>query len=106
DSANPGHFRSLGVRVGSLVPPPPQEVSKLMAELEKFINDNDTLPPLIKAGLAHVQFETIHPFLVGRTIKKISGNSIIPVPLLEKTLPNSLAVINEEKDDFIIAKTY
>jgi Fic family protein len=36
-----------------------------MSDLEKYINDNDALPPLIKAGLAHVQFETIHPFLDG-----------------------------------------
>lgn len=36
-----------------------------MGDLAKFINTNDSLPPLIKAGLAHVQFETIHPFLDG-----------------------------------------
>lgn len=36
-----------------------------MADLEQFINADESLPPLIKAGLAHVQFETIHPFLDG-----------------------------------------
>ena len=89
DSANPGHFRSLGVRVGSLVPPPPQEVSKLMAELEKFINDNDTLPPLIKAGLAHVQFETIHPFLDGNG--RI-GRLLIVLMLVESNILSNAAL--------------
>jgi Fic family protein len=36
-----------------------------MAQLERWIHSNDRLPPLIKSGLAHVQFETIHPFLDG-----------------------------------------
>src|SRR5579863_2487561 len=36
-----------------------------MADLERYINTDDSLAPLIKAGLAHVQFETIHPFLDG-----------------------------------------
>jgi Fic family protein len=40
-------------------------VPELMGHLEQFMNMSDSLPPLIKAGLAHVQFETIHPFLDG-----------------------------------------
>jgi Fic family protein len=36
-----------------------------MNDLEKYINEDTSLPPLIKAGLAHVQFEIIHPFLDG-----------------------------------------
>ena len=65
DKASPGQFRKQSVRVGSLVPPPAPEIPELMAELEKYINDNSGLPPLIKAGLVHLQFETIHPFLDG-----------------------------------------
>lgn len=69
----PGEYRRSqnwigGSRPGNahFVPPPHTEVPDCMAALEKFLNDtNKTLPPLIRAGLAHVQFETIHPFLDG-----------------------------------------
>ena len=69
----PGAFRTSqnwigGTRPGNamFVPPPPQEVMPALHDLEKFLHDDaDRLPPLIKAGLAHVQFETIHPFLDG-----------------------------------------
>ena len=62
---DPGHFRKQLVQVGNLTPAPPLKIPALMGHLEKFININETVPPLIKAGLAHVQFETIHPFLDG-----------------------------------------
>ena len=56
-----------GTRPGNarFVPPPPDIVPELMAQLEKWLHSDDALPPLVKAGLAHVQFETIHPFLDG-----------------------------------------
>jgi Fic family protein len=56
-----------GSRPGNakFVPPPPNEVATSLAALDKWIHSNDGLPPLIKIGLAHVQFETIHPFLDG-----------------------------------------
>jgi Fic family protein len=47
------------------VPPPPQEVPRLLGDLEKYLHARDKLPPLVRAGLAHVQFETIHPYLDG-----------------------------------------
>lgn len=48
------------------VPPPPRHVANLMSDLEKFIHtDYPGYPTLVKAGLVHVQFETIHPFLDG-----------------------------------------
>jgi Fic family protein len=48
------------------VPPPPEQVEPCMAALERFMNDEQrTLPSLARAGVAHVQFETIHPFLDG-----------------------------------------
>lgn len=66
----PGEFRRSqnwigGTRPGNadFVPPPPQEVSSCMADLERFLH-SDT-PTLLKAALAHLQFETIHPFLDG-----------------------------------------
>ncbi|MEN6586182.1 MAG: Fic family protein [Sulfuricella sp.] len=69
----PGEFRRSqnwigGTRPGKarFVPPPPQEVAPCMAALEQFINlPDEAVPVLIKAALAHVQFETIHPFLDG-----------------------------------------
>ncbi|MXW08723.1 MAG: Fic family protein [Gammaproteobacteria bacterium] len=67
----PGEFRRSqnwigGSRPGNaaFVPPPPNHVQDCMAGLERFIHaTDDGLPVLVKAGLAHVQFETIHPFL-------------------------------------------
>jgi len=66
----PGEFRQSqnwigGTRPGNaaFVPPPPQDVQHCMGELEKFLH-SDT-PALVKAALAHLQFETIHPFLDG-----------------------------------------
>lgn len=69
----PGEFRRSqnwigGTRPGNarFVPPPPNEVETCMGALEAFLhNDNDSLPILVRAALAHVQFETIHPFLDG-----------------------------------------
>lgn len=56
-----------GARPGQaqFVPPPPEIVPELMASLEAWMHAADPLPPLVRAGLAHVQFETIHPFLDG-----------------------------------------
>jgi Fic family protein len=56
-----------GSRPGNarFVPPPPEDVPALMSQLDKWLHSDDPLPPLVKAGLAHVQFETIHPFLDG-----------------------------------------
>ena len=68
----PGEFRRSqnwigGSRPGNaaFVPPPHHAVPDCMAALERFLHTNDELPWLIQAGLAHVQFETIHPFLDG-----------------------------------------
>jgi len=56
-----------GSRPGNarFVPPPPEVVPEALAKLEKWIHARDPLPPLVRIGLAHVQFETIHPFLDG-----------------------------------------
>ena len=57
-----------GTRPGNAVhvPPPAQHVQGLMGALEKYIHDGPTtLAPLLRIGLIHVQFETIHPFLDG-----------------------------------------
>lgn len=49
----------------TFVPPPPQEVPRLLGELESFLHEESPLPLLIRIGLAHAQIETIHPFLDG-----------------------------------------
>ena len=76
----PGELRQSqnwigGTRPGNavFVPPPPQQVPALLADLERYIHsagahaehDTSTLPPLVRIALVHVQFETIHPFLDG-----------------------------------------
>ncbi|MGE3230513.1 MAG: Fic family protein [Hyphomicrobium sp.] len=68
----PGEFRTSqnwigGTRPGNaiFVPPPPSKVIECLGNLEKFLHDRSSYPVLIRAALAHVQFETIHPFLDG-----------------------------------------
>ena len=65
DNASPGIYRKQTVKVGNLVPPMAQRIPELMSDLEKYINNDTSLPALIQAGLVHLQFETIHPFLDG-----------------------------------------
>lgn len=71
---DPGEFRRsqnwIGARGSSLadaiyVPPPPHEIRKSLDNLEKFLHSPQPMSPLIAVGLAHAQFETIHPFLDG-----------------------------------------
>ena len=73
-SKTPGEFRRSQNWIGrpgatlntaEFVPPPPDDVDRLMSELEKFVHATDRIPPLIKVALIHAQFETIHPFLDG-----------------------------------------
>lgn len=69
----PGEFRSSqnwigGTRPGNarFVPPPPERLMECLGAFETFLHDDTIkLPALVKAALAHVQFETIHPFLDG-----------------------------------------
>ncbi len=56
-----------GTRPGNarFVPPPPEVVAEGLSQLDRWLHADDPLPPLVRAGIAHVQFETIHPFLDG-----------------------------------------
>lgn len=85
----PGNFRRTQNWIGpagstietaSFVPPPPGVVVEQFADLERFLND-DTLPPLVTAALAHAQFETIHPFSDGNGRV---GRLLITLVLIER----------------------
>lgn len=72
ENMQPGEIRRSqnwigGSRPGNarFVPPPPEEVPGALGALERWLHQESDLPPLVRAGLAHVQFETIHPFLDG-----------------------------------------
>jgi len=56
-----------GSRPGNarFVPPPPQVLGELLSDVERYIYADDDLPELVRAGLLHAQFETIHPYLDG-----------------------------------------
>ena len=100
-SKSPGEFRRSqnwigGSRPGNalFVPPPPLEMEKCLNELELFMHEEGSrLPALIKAGLLHVQFETIHPFLdgngrIGRLLVTLylCANGALRSPLLYLSL--------------------
>ncbi|WP_321418087.1 Fic family protein [uncultured Methanomethylovorans sp.] len=74
DGLNSGNFKVLQNYVGTpgasireaiFVPPTPAITVPAMQALERFLNEKDNIPPLIKIGMIHAQFETIHPFLDG-----------------------------------------
>jgi len=71
------------------VPPPPKEMLKALQQLELYINEPSNLPPLIRLGLIHYQFEAIHPFpdgngRLGRLLISmlLCAWNILPQPLL------------------------
>ncbi len=70
--SDPGEFRKSQNWIGgtrpdnaNFVPPPVDEMHRALNDLEKFIHENGNILTVIKAGLIHAQFETIHPFLDG-----------------------------------------
>ena len=72
ENKQPGEVRRSqnwigGIRPGNahFVPPPSDEVPAALGALERWLHEESDLPPLVRIGLAHVQFETIHPFLDG-----------------------------------------
>ena len=71
------------LNTATFVPPPHHAVPEALGDLEKFLHAPDALPPLVQVGLAHVQFETIHPFLDGNGRV---GRLLIAFLLTEKRL--------------------
>ncbi|MBI4204572.1 MAG: Fic family protein [Betaproteobacteria bacterium] len=66
DQGEAGRYRSMRVRVGTYVPPPPEEVSGLMFEfLEWWNKDSPVLSPVLSSAIVHYRFEAIHPFADG-----------------------------------------
>jgi len=74
EEKTPGEFRRSQNWIGSpgstletarFIPPPPQEMKDSLYDLERFLHGDKPMPLLQKVGLAHGQFETIHPFLDG-----------------------------------------
>jgi Fic family protein len=91
--AYPGQFRVSQNWIGgktatdaSFVPPAPDDMNRSLHDLEAFIHENDEYPSLIKAGLVHAQFETIHPFVDGngRTGRMLIAMYIHHAGLLEE----------------------
>lgn len=88
---NQGEFRKSQNWIGGaslqdaiFIPPEHHSIPDLMADLEKFIhNDNIHLPEIIRAGIMHYQFETIHPFLDGNGRV---GRLMIPLYLVDKKI--------------------
>ncbi len=97
----PGEFRRSQVWIGgtrpgnaAFVPPPADALPDCLKQLERFLNDEpEQTPPLLKAALAHVQFETIHPFLdgngrIGRLmiVLQLVADGLLREPLLYPSL--------------------
>ena len=87
---NPGEFRISQNWIGGqgstlknarYIPPTPEDMNQAMSDLEKYINTDDALDPIIMAALIHYQFETIHPFLDGNGRV---GRLLITLFLMEK----------------------
>lgn len=66
DQGEAGTYRTIGVRVGQYLPPPPEAVSGLMFELLEWWNkDTQHLSPVLSSAILHYRFEAIHPFADG-----------------------------------------
>lgn len=95
---NPGEFRYSQNWIGGqgstlknarYIPPNPEDMLTAMSDLEKYINSDDTLDPLIQAALIHYQFETTHPFLDGNGRV---GRLLITLFLMEKDILSTPAL--------------
>lgn len=95
---NPGEFRysqnwiggqGSPLRNARYIPPNPDDMLTAMSDLEKYINSDDTLDPLIQAALIHYQFETTHPFLDGNGRV---GRLLITLFLMEKGILSTPAL--------------
>ena len=95
---NPGEFRysqnwiggqGSTLRNARYIPPNPEDMINAMSDLEKYVNGEDSLDPLIQAALIHYQFETTHPFLDGNGRV---GRLLITLFLMEKKILSTPSV--------------
>lgn len=95
---NPGEFRysqnwiggqGSTLRNARYIPPNPEDMINVMSDLEKYMNGEDSLDPLIQAALIHYQFETTHPFLDGNGRV---GRLLITLFLMEKKILSTPSV--------------
>ncbi len=107
----PGEFRRTqnwigGTRPGTarFVPPPPHELMRVLGDLETFIVEGEPTP-IVKAGLAHAQFETIHPFLDGNG--RLGRLLITMILCAERTLAQPFLYLSlyfkRRRDDYYAA---
>ena len=98
---DPGQYRQVQNWIGlrgaplenaSFVPPPPDVLPEALDELERFLREDTELPPLVRAAMAHHQFETIHPFTDGNGR---TGRLLITLILcVEDVLPQPLLYLS------------
>lgn len=95
---SPGEFRysqnwiggqGSTLKTSRYIPPNPEDMQTAMSDLEKYMNSDDTLDPLIQAALIHYQFETTHPFLDGNGRV---GRLIITLFLMDKGILSTPAL--------------
>jgi Fic family protein len=98
EERTPGELRNCQVWIGSegttiqearYVPPPPDLVPELLADWEKFLNEDLRIPPLVQCAMMHYQFEAIHPYRdgngrIGRLLITLflCAKNVLPKPLL------------------------
>jgi Fic family protein len=90
----------------AFVPPPPEHVDRLLADLVEFCNE-DRLPPLVQAAVAHAQFETIHPFADGNGR---TGRALIHVILRRRGIATSYVppisvILAADRDRYTVGLT-
>lgn len=106
----PGEFRRSQNWIGGASPatarfvPPPWEIAEeAFADLERFLHDPTPMPALMKAGLAHAQFETIHPFLDGngRIGRLLITFWLVEQGILSKPLLYPSVFLKEHRTEYI-----
>jgi Fic family protein len=109
---HPGAFRTTQVHIGrrgrpmaeaSYVPPPPIEVPRLMDDLEKYLRTPDASRPLIRSGIAHAQFEMVHPFEDGngRVGRMLVGLMLCEAGILREPMLYLSGYLNEHRSEYI-----
>ncbi|MGH2610640.1 MAG: Fic family protein, partial [Tepidiformaceae bacterium] len=107
----PGQFRRTQNWIGrpgstlataTFVPPPPEEMQAALADLERYLHERSELPPLIRIGLVHYQFEAIHPFLDGngRIGRLLVSLLLYTEGLVQAPAPYLSAFIDRYRNDY------